>query len=149
MHSVLEQRKQWQKQYISVGKTDLFYNSMGLCGNFTLVSFLFFRFTRIFKLKVDEKIALKCKIETGSYDDQVQKLHISAWGNFFTFFRLASPCHVPTDPRTVSNFYQIWSQHATLLLCDTRIYSGTITFVRPITSDIIQCSWLISQCLDQ
>ena len=34
MHSVLEQRKQWQKQYISVGKTDLFYNSMGLCGNF-------------------------------------------------------------------------------------------------------------------
>ena len=35
MHSVLEQRKQWQKQYISVGKTDLFYNSMGLCGNFT------------------------------------------------------------------------------------------------------------------
>ena len=115
----------------------------------SLVSFLFFRFTRIFKLKVDEKIALKCKIETGSYDDQVQKLHISAWGNFFTFFRLASPCHVPTDPRTVSNFYQIWSQHATLLLCDTRIYSGTITFVRPITSDIIQCSWLISQCLDQ
>ena len=31
MHSILEQRK----QYISVGKTDLFYNSMGLCGNFT------------------------------------------------------------------------------------------------------------------
>ena len=24
-----------KKQYISVGKTDLFYNSMGLCGNFT------------------------------------------------------------------------------------------------------------------
>ena len=38
MHSVLEQRKQWQKQYISVGKTDLFYNSMGLCGNFTFLS---------------------------------------------------------------------------------------------------------------
>ena len=38
MHSVLEQRKQWQKQYISIGKTDLFYNSMGLCGNFTLIS---------------------------------------------------------------------------------------------------------------
>ena len=35
MHSVLEQRKQWQKQYISIGKTDLFYNGMGLCGNFT------------------------------------------------------------------------------------------------------------------
>ena len=35
MHSVLEQRKQWQKQYISVGKTDLFYNSMGLSRNFT------------------------------------------------------------------------------------------------------------------
>ena len=35
MHSVLEQRKQWQKQYISVGKTDLSYNSMGLWGNFT------------------------------------------------------------------------------------------------------------------
>ena len=35
MHSVLEQRKQWQKQYISVGKTDLSYNSMGLCRNFT------------------------------------------------------------------------------------------------------------------
>ena len=35
MHSVLEKRKQWQKQYISIGKTDLFYNSMGLCGNFT------------------------------------------------------------------------------------------------------------------
>ena len=35
MHSVLEWRKQWQKQYISIGKTDLFYNSMGLCGNFT------------------------------------------------------------------------------------------------------------------
>ena len=111
--------------------------------------FSFFRFTRIFELQVDEKIALKCKIETGSCDDQVQKLHVSVWGNFFTFFRLASPCHVPTDPGTVSNFYQIWSQHATLLLCDTRIYSGTITFVRPITSDISQCSWLITQCLDQ
>ena len=37
MHSVLEQRKQLQKQYISVGKTDLFYNSMGLCGNFTVI----------------------------------------------------------------------------------------------------------------
>ena len=24
------------KQYIAIGKTDLFYNSMGLCGNFTL-----------------------------------------------------------------------------------------------------------------
>ena len=35
MHSVLEQRKQWQKQYISIGKTDLFYNSTGLCGNLT------------------------------------------------------------------------------------------------------------------
>ena len=35
MHSVLDQRKQWRKQYISIGKTDLFYNSMGLCGNFT------------------------------------------------------------------------------------------------------------------
>ena len=27
-----------KKKYISVGKTDLFYNSMGLCGNFTLHS---------------------------------------------------------------------------------------------------------------
>ena len=35
MHSVLGQRKQWQKQYIAIGKTDLFYNSMGLWGNFT------------------------------------------------------------------------------------------------------------------
>ena len=26
--------KQWQKQYIAIGKTDLFYKSMGLCGNF-------------------------------------------------------------------------------------------------------------------
>ena len=24
-----------KKQYIAIGKTDLFYNSMGLCGNFT------------------------------------------------------------------------------------------------------------------
>ena len=39
MHSVLEQRKQWQKQYISIGKTDLFYNSIGLCGNFTKGSY--------------------------------------------------------------------------------------------------------------
>ena len=31
MHSVLEQRK----QYISIGRTDLFYNSTELCGNFT------------------------------------------------------------------------------------------------------------------
>ena len=37
MHSVLEQRKQLQKQYISVEKTDLFYDSMGLCGNFTVI----------------------------------------------------------------------------------------------------------------
>ena len=29
MHLVLEQRKQWQKQQISIGNTDLFYNSMG------------------------------------------------------------------------------------------------------------------------
>ena len=35
MHSVLEQRKQWQKQYIYIGKTDLFCNSMELYGNFT------------------------------------------------------------------------------------------------------------------
>ena len=42
MHSVLEQRKKWQKQYISTGKTDLFYNSMGLCGNFTQDSSKFF-----------------------------------------------------------------------------------------------------------
>ena len=35
MHSVLGLRKQWQKQYIAIGKTDLFYNSMRLCGNFT------------------------------------------------------------------------------------------------------------------
>ena len=37
IHSVLEQRKQWQKQYIAIGKTDLFYNSMGLCGIFTQI----------------------------------------------------------------------------------------------------------------
>ena len=35
MYSVLGWRKQWQKQYIAIGKTDLFYNSMGLCGSFT------------------------------------------------------------------------------------------------------------------
>ena len=35
LHSVLGQRKHWQKQYVAIGKTDLFYNSMGLCGNFT------------------------------------------------------------------------------------------------------------------
>ena len=34
-HSVLGLRKQWQKQYIAIGKTDLFYKGMGLCGNFT------------------------------------------------------------------------------------------------------------------
>ena len=39
MHSVLGQRKQWQKQYIAIGKTDLFYNSMGLWGNFTTSTF--------------------------------------------------------------------------------------------------------------
>ena len=38
MHSVLGYRKQWQKQYIAIGKTDLFYNSMGLCGNFTTLT---------------------------------------------------------------------------------------------------------------
>ena len=27
--------KTMTKQYIAIGKTDLFYNSMGLCGNFT------------------------------------------------------------------------------------------------------------------
>ena len=35
MHSVLGYRKQWQKQYIAIRKTDLFYNSMGLWGNVT------------------------------------------------------------------------------------------------------------------
>ena len=35
MHSVLEKRKQGLKQYIAIGKTNLFYSSMGLCGNFT------------------------------------------------------------------------------------------------------------------
>ena len=35
MHSVLEYRKQRQKQYIAIGKTDLLYNSKWLCGNFT------------------------------------------------------------------------------------------------------------------
>ena len=34
MHSVLEQSTQWQKQYIAIGKTDLFNNSMGPCENF-------------------------------------------------------------------------------------------------------------------
>ena len=27
------------KKYIAIGKTDLFYNRMGLCGNFTMFSF--------------------------------------------------------------------------------------------------------------
>ena len=27
-----------KKQYISIEKTDLFYNSMGLCGNFSQIS---------------------------------------------------------------------------------------------------------------
>ena len=39
MHSVLGQSKQWQKQYIAIGKTDLFYNSMGLWGTFTTSTF--------------------------------------------------------------------------------------------------------------
>ena len=54
MHSVLEQRKQWQKQYISVGKTDLFYNSMGLCGNFTMVFSprVYFEFNSLFNYYV-------------------------------------------------------------------------------------------------
>ena len=30
----LDRKNQWQKQYIAIGKTDLFY-SMALCGNFT------------------------------------------------------------------------------------------------------------------
>ena len=30
----LDKGKQWQKQYKAIGKTDLFNNSMGLCGNF-------------------------------------------------------------------------------------------------------------------
>ena len=43
MHSILEQRKQWQKQYISIRKTDLFYNSMRLCGNFTTIASIWFQ----------------------------------------------------------------------------------------------------------
>ena len=31
----LDREKNDKKQYIAIGKTDLFYNSMGLCGNFT------------------------------------------------------------------------------------------------------------------
>ena len=30
-------RENNEKQYISIGKTDLFYNSMGLCGNLTKI----------------------------------------------------------------------------------------------------------------
>ena len=41
MHSVLGQRKRCQKQYIAIGKTDFFYNSMGPCGNFTEKSIFF------------------------------------------------------------------------------------------------------------
>ena len=32
---LLDRKNQRQKQYIAIGKTDLFYNSMGLCENFT------------------------------------------------------------------------------------------------------------------
>ena len=32
----LDRENNDQKQYIAIGKTDLLYNSMGLCGNFTL-----------------------------------------------------------------------------------------------------------------
>ena len=35
MHSFLEQRKQYQKQYISIGGNRFFNYSMGLCGNLT------------------------------------------------------------------------------------------------------------------
>ena len=38
MHSVLGYKKR-QKQYMAIGKTDLFNNSIGLCGNFTIESF--------------------------------------------------------------------------------------------------------------
>ena len=30
--------KTMTKQYIAIGKTDLLYNSMGLCGNFTPIA---------------------------------------------------------------------------------------------------------------
>ena len=35
--------KTMTKQYIAIGKTDLFYNSMGLCGNFTFNCFTIFK----------------------------------------------------------------------------------------------------------
>ena len=54
MHSVLEQRKQWQKQYISIGKTDLFYNNMGLCGNFTIFSLADARKKILKKISLDD-----------------------------------------------------------------------------------------------
>ena len=38
MHSVLGYKKR-QKQYMAIGKTDLFNNSIGLCGNFIIESF--------------------------------------------------------------------------------------------------------------
>ena len=38
LHSVLGLRKQWQKKYIAIEKTDFFYNCMGLLGNFTAFS---------------------------------------------------------------------------------------------------------------
>ena len=31
----LDREKKGKKQYVTIGKTDLFFNSMGLCGNFT------------------------------------------------------------------------------------------------------------------
>ena len=34
----LDRENNDKKQYIAIGKTDLFYNSMGLCGNFTRFS---------------------------------------------------------------------------------------------------------------
>ena len=61
MHSVLEQRKQWQKHYISIGKTDLFYNSMGLYGNFinlNLLVHLEILFTMMYILKSLERDVL-------------------------------------------------------------------------------------------
>ena len=48
----LDRENNDKKKYIAIGKTDLFYNSMGLCGNFT--KHLFAKANKLWKVLIYE-----------------------------------------------------------------------------------------------
>ena len=127
MHSVLEQRKQWQKQYISVGKTDLSYNSMGLCRNFNFF-FLLITF-------VDKNVLLLTK-KKFSFWSLWERTAESLLIDDYVVKSLGSWCDcicIGFESWRIQHFLSLWLLHCRQ--CSVLDWS--------ITHHLLPCGWLL------